>query len=141
MKRIVFLSAIIYVVLLFSTENIHAQADARYTNGVITEISDLLAYEEMQDCSANRYLGTISNVQTSGGQIKSFTLKMVRGSVKINVSPSLYAKRIKIKDAANLPTLIVKGNRVTVDAYACGASGKNILAMYILAGSSPNTTD
>lgn len=140
MKRKLFLSAAVYVILFFSAQSINAQADARYTNGVMTEISDLLAYEEMQDCSANRYLGTITYVQTAGGQIKSFTLKTVKGSVKINISPSLYQKRIKTKDAANLPGLIVKGKGITVDAYTCGASGKNILAMYILAGGEPSIT-
>ncbi|HEY0657498.1 MAG TPA: hypothetical protein VGD05_03445 [Pyrinomonadaceae bacterium] len=137
MKRIAFLSVIIYVVLFFSAEITLAQADARYKNGKMIEISDLLAYEEMQDCDARRYLGTISAIQyTNKTTIRSFTLRTNKGAVKINISPRLYEQRIKTNDATNLPTLVARNKKVTVDTYAC-SSGRIILAMYILAGSEP----
>ncbi|MCU1288220.1 MAG: hypothetical protein JWN60_449 [Acidobacteria bacterium] len=141
MKRITFLTILFFILLLSNIENVFAQADARYKNGKMTEIFDLLAYEEMQDCEARRYLGTISQVQYANETaIRSFTLKTTKGSVKINISPRLYAQRIKANDAANLPTLVARNQKVTVDSFAC-SSGKNILAMYILAGSEPGIAD
>ncbi|HEX8286479.1 MAG TPA: hypothetical protein VF556_00700 [Pyrinomonadaceae bacterium] len=138
MKRTAFLLTVIFVILFFNADTF-AQADARYKNGTMIEISDLLSYEEMQDCEARRYLGTITAIQYSGGtKIKSFTLKTNKGVVKINLSPRLYEQRIKANDAAKLPTLVARNKKVTVDTYACGASGRIILAMYILAGSEPN---
>jgi hypothetical protein len=140
MKRITVLSALIYVVLFFfNAETTCAQAEARYKAGKMIEISDLLSTEETEDCAAKRYVGTISAVQNAGGKIESFTLKSAGSSLKIYLSPSLYSERLNAKDARNLPTLIAKGKKITIDTYICGASGKIVLAMYILAGIEPNT--
>lgn len=139
MKRIIILSALIFVTFFFNAETIFAQAEARYKAGKMIEISDLLSTEETEECAAKRYVGTISAVQYAGGKIESFTLKTAKSSVKIHLSPSLYSERLNKKDAKSLPTLVAKRKKITVDTYICGASGKIILAMYILAGIEPNT--
>jgi len=139
MKRILFLSALIYVVFLFSVETTYAQAEARYKAGKMIEISDLISAEETEACTARRFVGTIAAVQYRSGKIESFTLKSAGNSLQILFSPSLYTERLTGKDAKSLPTLVARGKKITVDTYICGASGKIILAMYILAGIEQNT--
>lgn len=115
------------------------KAEARYQSGKMIEISDLLSAEETEDCTAKRYVGTVSGiVYTNKTKIESFTLKVGRNTVKIYLSPSLYSKRLKTGDAKNLSALIARNKKITVDTYICGASGRIILAMYILAGSHPD---
>ena len=139
MKRILLLLTLIYVVFLFSAETTYAQAEARYKAGKMIEISDLISAEEIEDCTARRYVGTISAVQYKSGRIERFTLKTANNSLQILFSPWLYSERLTGKDAKNLPTLVARGKKITVDTYICGASGRTILAMYILAGIEPNT--
>ena len=139
MKRILILLTLIYVVFFFSAETTYAQAEARYKAGKMIEISDLLSAEETEDCTARRYVGTVSAVQYRSGKIESFTLKTASNSLKILFSPWLYSERLTGKDAKNLPALVARGKKITVDTYICGASGRIILAMYILAGIEPNT--
>ncbi len=139
MKLVLILSVMLFVALFFSTEAICAQAEARYKAGKMIEISDLLSSEETENCAAKRYVGTVSAVQYADGKIESFTLKTTKSSLKIHLSPSLYQERLNAKDAKSLPTLVAKNKKITVDTYICGASGKIVLAMYILAGIEPNT--
>jgi hypothetical protein len=125
-----------------ATQNLFAQdkASARYQKGKMIEISDLLSGQETEDCTSRRYVGAITAIQfKEAGKIESFSLKTKKGTVKIYLSPELYSERLNAKDAKNLTTLIAKGKTVTVDSYLCGASGRIILAMYILAGSQPDT--
>ena len=139
MKRIIILSALIFAALFSNAETIFAQAEARYKAGKMIEISDLLSTVETEDCAAKRYVGTISAIQVADGKIESFTMKTAKNSIKIYFSPSLYTEKLNAKDAKNLPTLVAKGKKITVDTFICGASGKIVLAMYILAGIQPNT--
>ncbi len=130
-----------WCILFFcASEKLFAQdkAEARYQKGRMTEISSLLSAEETEDCTSKRYVGSVAAIQLKSGKIDSFTLKTGKGAVKIYLSPSLYPERLNANDAKNLTTLVAKGKTVTVDTYVCGASGKIILAMYILAGSQPN---
>ena len=115
MKRILFLLTLNYVVFLFSAEMTYAQAEARYKAGKMIEISDLISAEETEDCTARRYVGTISAVQYRSGKIESFTLKTANNSLKILLSPSLYSERLTGKDAKSLPTLVARGKKITVD--------------------------
>ena len=132
---------LVFTVALLSVEAAKTcaqdEALSRYQNGKMIEISDLLGGEEQENCpveSAKRYGGTVSAVQfTSGLQIGSFTLRTGKANVKIHLSPLLYDGRISKQDITALPTLIVKGRRITVDTYRCGDS-KTITALYILAG-------
>lgn len=137
------LYCLVLIIIAFGTfQNALGQnkAEARYQKGKMVEISDLLSGEESEDCTARRYVGAVSAIQLKNGkQIDSFTLKTKRGNVKIYLSPFLYSERLSKKDAASLPTLIARGKTITVDTYICGASGKIILALYILAGSEPET--
>ena len=140
MKREIYFLLLWCILLLGASETLFAQdkAGARYQKGKMIEISDLLSSEEMEGCESRRFVGLISAVQLkSGEKIESFTLKAKKGTVKIYLSPVLYSERLNAKDAKNLPTLIAKGKTITVDTYICGASGKIILALYILAGSEP----
>lgn len=127
-------------VLCVNAGNTFAQDEAlsNYQKGKMIEISDLMAGEEIEKCSvesSKRYAGTVSMIQlTNDRQIHSFTLKTAKGSVKIYLSPMLYAERISKQDATALPTLIAKGRRITVDTYRCGDSRKTITALYIVAG-------
>ncbi len=137
------INILLFLCILFcgASEKLFAQdkAEARYGKGKMIEISNLLSVEETEDCTSRRYVGSVTTIQLKSGKVDSFTLKTGKGAVKIYLSPSLYSERLNAKDAKNLTTLIAKGKTVTVDAYICGASGKIILAMYILAGSQPNT--
>lgn len=101
MKRILFLLTLICVVFLFSTETTYAQAEARYKAGKMIEISDLISAEEIEDCTARRYVGTVSAVQYKSGKIESFTLKNANNSLQILFSPWLYSERLTGKDAKN----------------------------------------
>jgi hypothetical protein len=123
------------------SERLFAQdkAKAYYQKGRIIEISDLVSGEEIEDCESRRFVGSISAIQLKSGKIESFTLKTKKGALKIYLSPLLYSERLSARDAKNLPTLIARGKTITVDTYICGASGKIILSMYILAGSHPET--
>ena len=127
MKRIIILSTLVSVIYLFSAEITFAQAEARYKAGKMIEISDLLSAEETEDCTAKRYVGTISAVQYRVGKAESFTLKSAGNSLQILFSPSLYSERLTGKDAKNLPTLVARGKKTLL--HTCGESGKIVLAM------------
>ena len=137
MRQIFFFLVFTISILSVNAGNTFAQDEAlsNYQKGKMTEISDLMAGEEIEKCSvesAKRYAGTVLMIQfTNDRQINSFTLRTAKGSVKIFLSPMLYAERISKQDAAALPTLIAKGRRITVDTYRCG---KTITALYIIAG-------
>ena len=141
MRRIFYCFALIIIVFCASQNSLgQDRAEARYRKGKMIEISDLLSSEEREDCTARRYVGAVSAIQLKNGkQIDSFMLKTKRGNLKIYLSPFLYSERLSKKHAASLPTLIARGKTITVNTYICGASGKIILALYILAGSEPDT--
>ena len=142
MNKKIYLLFFAILLIFCTTEKLRAQnkAQAHYQKGRMIEISDLLSNGEMEACESRRFVGAVSAIQLKGaGRIESFTLRTRRGSVKIYLSPTLYSERLNARDAKNLPTLIAKSKTITVDTYICGASGKIILAMYILAGSHPET--
>ena len=105
-----------------------------YEKGRLTEISDLLSSDELEDCSADskRVAGTVTVVRFAKGRmIGDFTLRTTaRQTVKIEISPNAY-ERMSKKDAAALPTLVAKARRITVDVHACGPARR---ALYIIAG-------
>ena len=125
---------------LASVTNGQSRASADYGKRsgktVMLAAYDLYDYSpdpsDLIPCTARKYSGSIIKVdyeRERGVQIAGFTLRGSRGeSPFISIDPSLYDNF----NIGLLPTLIRKNNRVRVDAYICGASGRVVLAKNVI---------